>query len=663
MADFVKNLNPKQQEAVLATGGPVLILAGPGSGKTRVLAHRVAHLLNNGVRPEAILAVTFTNKAAGEMAARIKSLLAENLELRTKNLELETKIPGRELSSNMLSSGFLSGISIPLIGTFHALAVRILRSHASKLGYLRNFTIMDADDSLSLIKEVMKEQEINPKQFSAGAISATISRLKGELLTPERYRESAGLEDLFPKTIHKAYAAYQKRLCESNAMDFDDLIGNVCLLFELHPDVLEQYQDRFRYINVDEWQDTNHAQYIFISELAKKYRNIAVVGDDAQAIYAWRGADFRNILAFEKDWPEAKVVILDQNYRSSQIILDAARGLISKNTLKRDKALWTENEPGEKLELCVAEDEKAEAGLVVNKIKDLSERGYELTDMVVLYRTNAQSRALEEALLDENIPYKIIGGVRFYQRKEIKDILAYLRYLLNPADLESLKRVLSVPPRGIGARALLARATGELGSLREREREKIKEFDGLVEKLKEGLSKKHAVDFLRGLIKIIRYQDYLEDSSPNAEERWDNVKELVTLAKKYDAAEPPGGVESMLEDVSLMTEADQIETGKPVINLMTLHAAKGLEFPIVFMVGMEEGVFPHSRSLFNPAELEEERRLCYVGLTRARAKVFLTFALRRTHFGSIQVNPPSRFISEIPEHLIEINEEMEDVEL
>lgn len=630
METLLDGLNEKQKEAVLATEGPVLILAGPGSGKTQVLTRRVAYLIQRGVPTENILAVTFTNKAAEEMRTRI----------------------------NALTSYPLPATSF--IGTFHSLGARILRHHAPSLGFLKSFTIFDEDDSLALIKEVMKERGISPKQFPAGMIANVISGLKNELTTPARYADNTDLADLFPKTVHTVYAEYQKRLHDANSMDFDDLIMNVCLLFGEHPKILASYQNLFRYINVDEWQDTNRSQYALISLLAAKNRNLAVVGDDAQAIYGWRGADFRNIIDFEKDWSDAKVIVLDQNYRSTQIILDAARSVISRNTLQKEKNLWTLRQGGESISVVAAEDERGEAGAVLSAIRGFIDTGYLLKDMVVLYRTNAQSRALEEVFLENNFPYKITGGVKFYQRKEVKDILAYIRFLSNPKDFVSLKRIINVPPRGIGKMAFLSYLRGS------REKKfiaQLAQFDELLEQLHTKMSYQKPTLFIKGLIKSIKYQGYLEDSSPNAEERWQNVEELVNLSKRYDDLSPPSGLEKLLEDVTLMSDTDEVDTKADVINLMTLHSAKGLEFPIVFMVGMEEGVFPHSRSLFNPKELEEERRLCYVGLTRAKEKVLLSFALRRVRFGSTEANLPSRFLSEIPENLITVAEDMPTIEV
>lgn len=640
MPDFLKDLNPKQQEAVLTTEGPILILAGPGSGKTKTLTSRIAYLISLGVAPDSILAVTFTNKAAGEMKERVNMLISNS-----KFLPNPYHPPSSEINTAIPDSALF-------IGTFHSLAARILRSHAPQISYLKNFTIFDEDDSLTLIKEVMKEESINPKQFSSGMIAHTISNLKNELITPEQYAQDSGLTDLYPKVIHKIYSGYQKRLRESNAMDFDDLLMNCVMLFNQNPEILESYQNLYQYIHVDEYQDTNHSQYVFMNALAKKHRNIAVVGDDAQSIYAFRGADYRNIFNFEKDWPDAKVIVLDQNYRSTQYILDAARGVIAKNTLQKNKNLWTENGEGERLVVIPTENERSEAEFILNKIHELTSQQYPLKDMVVLYRTNAQSRVLEEIFLEHNLPYKIVGGIRFYQRKEVKDILAYLRFLFNPKDFVSLKRIINVPARGIGKNTFLGffNASAELSTA---QKEKLDGFDMLMSHLREATAQTPATSFFRYLLQKISYKDYLDDSATNAEERWENVQELISLAKKYNDLEPPRGLEKLLEDVTLMSEMDNTENNKSAVNLMTLHAAKGLEFPVVFMAGMEEGVFPHSRALFNPEDLEEERRLYYVGLTRAKKKVFLTFANRRMQFGSTQVNPPSRFLSEIPEHLLE----------
>ena len=623
MQDFLKDLNPKQKEAVLASDGPVLILAGPGSGKTKTLTTRIAYLLSLGVLPENILAVTFTNRAAGEMRERVRKLVGPKAE------------------------------SLAM-GTFHSLAARILRAHAPLLGFTRVFSIFDDDDSSSLIKEVMKEQEVDSKQFSPGVVLGTISRLKNELVTPDQYAEDAGAE-FFPRTIHRIYEAYQRRLLEANAMDFDDLLFNICVLLEKHPKILQSLQERFRYINVDEYQDVNQAQYLFLKKLAENHENIAVVGDDAQAIYAFRGADFRNILNFEKDWPRARVIILDQNYRSTQVILDASARIISKNSLQKNKSLWTDRQGGELIKVVPQGNERSEADFVVGKIKELAGQGHSLNDTVVLYRTNAQSRVLEERLLEENLPYKIVGGIRFYQRKEIKDILAYLRVVLNPKDLVSLKRIINVPARGIGPKAFLAFMQNRL-EITKKAVISLDQFKNTIAEMDKALREKPISVCIKHLLKTIGYKKYLEDDSKKAEERWENIEEFVNLARSYDHLPPPQGVEKLLEDAALMSETDGEKDGVfgEKVHLMTIHAAKGLEFPVVFMVGLEEGIFPHSRSLQNQQELEEERRLCYVGLTRAKEKVYITFALQRAHFGSIQANSPSRFLSEIPEELLEV---------
>lgn len=650
MDDILKNLNLKQKEAVLATEGPVLILSGPGSGKTKTITHRIAYLIHKGVPPERILAITFTNKAADEMKTRINRLLHSQENMPEKQ--------GYEKRSFYQS---------PFVGTFHAFSARILRTHAGKLGFSKTFTIFDEDDSLSLLKEVMKEKNINPKQYAAGMLKHTISGLKNELITPQRYEEETGLSDLFPKIVHMAYAHYQKRIFESNAMDFDDLLLNAIRLLENHPAVLSSLQNHFHFINVDEYQDVNTAQYRLIRMLAEKHRNIAVIGDDAQAIYSFRGADMRNILSFEKDWPDAKIFVLDQNYRSTQTILDAARGIIEKNPEQKQKSLWTENGGGECIRIIACENEREEAERIAQKMEKHLQKGRTLRDCVVLYRTNAQSRAIEEALIQHGFPYKIIGGTKFYQRKEIKDILCYIRFFLNAKDLVSLRRIINIPPRGIGSRSFLLYASANneewKGGLPQRLAKPLEQFDNLAENLRRCMREQKATDFIKHLLKTIRYQEYLDDSSANAEERWENVKELVSIAQKYDDGAPPTGLETLLEEAALVSDTDAVDEEKGVVHLMTLHAAKGLEFPIVFMIGLEEGIFPHARALFNPADIDEERRLCYVGLTRAKEKVFLSFAFKRTQFGSIQANPPSRFLREIPERLMELDQEIETLRI
>lgn len=630
---LLEDLNPRQKEAVSIISGQILILAGPGSGKTKTLTHRLAFLLNRGITPENILAVTFTNKAAQEMRERIRKIL-----------------PAK---SDVLEKMF--------VGTFHSLCLKFLRQDASLVGFEKNFTIFDEDDSLSLLKEAMKELQINPKQFPAGLLANTISNLKNELITPEKYAAEYDLSDLFPKTISRVYQEYQKELSLANAMDFDDLLTKACQLLEKNPKVLIRYQEQFRFINVDEYQDVNQAQYILIKQLAGKHQNLAVVGDDAQAIYGFRGADFRNILNFEKDWPQAKIVVLDQNYRSSQTILDAATGLISHNSLQKQKELWTKNQTGALISLTVTENERIEAGLIKDQILNLLQDGYQPRDIALFYRTNAQSRVLEEALLQENLPYQIVGGVKFYQRKEVKDILAYLRFLLNPRDLVCLKRIINIPSRGIGKSALLqylAMRNPEAQTIADKVKNPaLLEFEKIIQELGKEVRELPISHFFKTLLNKISYQEYLDDLDQKSEERWYNVEELVNLAKKFDEFAPPTGAEKLLEEVALASDTDNLKAKGNCLKLMTLHASKGLEFPIVFLVGLEEGVLPHSKALFNSRDLEEERRLCYVGLTRAKEKVFLSLALRRLSFGSWQANPPSRFLTEIPENLMEVKED------
>lgn len=637
MDSILSELNSRQKEAVLATEGPLLILAGAGSGKTKALTHRVAYLISQGIQPENILAITFTNKAADEMKERVDKLLG---------------------AGGMSPDNASFAISpLPYLGTFHAFCARILRHEAPKIGYTKHFTIYDEDDSLGLLKEAMKELDINTKQFPPGMIGHMISRLKSECILPEEF-EGKHSDEIFPQTVYKIYSGYQERLKNANAFDFDDLIVAVVKIFETRTDVLEKYQERFRYIHVDEYQDTNTAQYKLMYLLAKKYRNLAVVGDDAQSIYSFRNADFRNILNFEKDWPDAKVIVLDENYRSTKKILDAANHVIGQNVHQKQKNLWTQQQDGEFLELALLPSERGEAEFIVTEIESLMAHGRTPRDFVVLYRTNAQSRVIEEALLAHGFPYKIIGGVKFYSRKEIKDMIAYLRFCVNPRDMVSLKRIINVPPRGIGTATFLKYSQGGIGRLNEKERVNVSEFETLMAVLKDALGTMKASDIVEFLIKKTKYEAYLEDLSNEAEARIENIRELKSLAKKFDELEPPNGTLAMLEEVALLAGQDAVQNDKNVIHLMTLHAAKGLEFPVVFIAGLEDGIFPHAKSLFDPNALEEERRLCYVGITRAKEKVYLCGARRRTIWGERSANPPSRFLSEIPKELVKVREDV-----
>ncbi len=637
MLDFLKELNPPQKEAVTHDSGPLLILAGAGSGKTRVLTYRTAFLVaEREISPQNILGVTFTNKAAGEMKNRVENLLG----LKSANL---------------------------WFSTFHSLCAKILRAEASQIGYSKYFTIYDEDDQTNLIKECLEELGLTSQKFSPSAILNKISACKNILMDWQTYPNYA--YDFFEKNVAKVYELYQQKLEKANAFDFDDLIMKTVELLEKNPKVTEKYQNLWEHILVDEYQDTNKAQYVLVKLLSEKNKNLCVVGDDDQSIYGWRGADLNNILDFEKDFPDCKVIRLEQNYRSTNIILDAAWSVVKNNTSRKEKKLWTEKKGGEKLTLLVCYDEKNEALEIVEKIKELS-RDYGYSDFVILYRTNAQSRVLEQALRDEGIPYTIVGGVRFYERKEIKDILAFLKILINPNDSLSLKRVLKTFGDGIGAKTILK--TEEfafknnktlLESLFEKELVNslpnkaknailrlatlIKEFDELKNELPVN-------DLTEKIIQETKYLDTLMfEKTEEAENRAENVKELISATTEFKERHPNPTLENFLEEVSLMTDIDRWDSSQEAVNLMTLHSAKGLEFPIVFICGLEEGLFPLSRSMDTVAELEEERRLFYVGVTRAKGKVFLSYAKRRKRFGEM-LNLRSQFLDEIPEELVEI---------
>jgi DNA helicase-2/ATP-dependent DNA helicase PcrA len=635
----LKNLNQKQIEAVTQIEGPVLIIAGPGSGKTRVLTHRVAYLIKQGVPAEKILAVTFTNKAAGEMKGRIAKLIS-----------LQAK----------------RDFKLPTIGTFHSVCARLLRSEAEKLGWGRDFVIFDDKDTLSLIRQIMKDLEISEEQFNPAAITEVISQAKNELIDALTFATQA--KDFFPQIVAKTYSAYQERLKKANAMDFEDLIMFTVKLFKENTETLKKYQEKFKYILVDEYQDTNHAQYVLINLLASKYRHLFAIGDDSQSIYSWRGADFRNLLAFEKDYPEAKVILLEQNYRSTQNILNAAHQIIIKNKHRKDKKLWTENEVGATITLFRAQDEKDESRFIINEIVKLKRKRptLKLSDFTVLYRTNAQSRAIEEAFLQASFPYKVIGTLKFYDRREIKDLLAYLRLIQNPKDIVSMERIINIPPRGFGKdvncqemidcgyEKLINQATPQ-------RRRAWENFSLLMDGMRQTAQKSPLSKLLKFVIEKIKYEDYIRGGTEEGESRWENIKELFSVTKKYDILPPKEGLEAFLQEATLMSNHDEVETNKDLVNLMTLHCAKGLEFPVVFIAGMEEGLFPHSRSLIDAWQMEEERRLCYVGVTRAKEKLYLIAARTRNLFGSTMVNPLSRFLSDIPPHLVEyINFENED---
>jgi len=619
--NILSSLNSKQKEAVAIMRGPVLVIAGPGSGKTRCLTHRIAYLINQNISPYNILAVTFTNKAAQEMKERVSELIKDQ-----------------------------SYESIPSIGTFHSICLQVLRRHIDKLDYKKNFVIYDSTDQISLTKQILKNLQIHPDQFKPNTVREAISRAKDELIDWQTYQEQA--HDYFPKTVSKIYQAYQEALQKANAVDFDDLIMLTVQLFQKNPDILKKYQNLWQYILVDEAHDTNLSQYTLTNLLADQHQNLWLIADPDQSIYSWRGADFRNILNFEKDYPQAKTIILEQNYRSTQNILKAGHQIITKNIERKDKTLWTKNPAGELINVVETDNQDSEGDFLIEEMHKLIRQGYDLSDFTVLYRTNAQSRAVEEAFLKANVPYKMVGTVRFYERKEIKDILAYLKLITNPKDLVSCKRIINTPPRRLPR---FAKDIQELYSLTECP-PNLKIFYDLMDNFRQVNKEKKLTHLINFIIKKIDYDKYTRDGSEQGEYRWENIKELFTVAEKYDQLEPSLGLEKFLEEITLLSSSDEIETNKNLVNLMTMHCAKGLEFPIVFIVGLEEGIFPHSRSSLNPEQMEEERRLCYVGITRAKEKAYLTFTRQRKLWGQTMVNLPSRFLSDIPNNLIEYRE-------
>ena len=619
-----ETLNPAQERAVLATEGPLLIMAGAGSGKTKVLTHRIAHLIEKGVRPDAILAITFTNKAAGEMKERM-----------VKILQQEGRAP--------LSA-------LPWMGTFHALCVFILRESGHHIGIPRSFSILDEEDALSLIKEAESELALDPKQFQPTRLRALISRKKNELETAERFRETA--RDFFPKIMANVWERYEEKKQNSKGLDFDDLLLRVVELFTSRPEALAYYQERWKYIHIDEYQDTNLAQYHLTSLLAKKYRNICVVGDIDQAIYSWRGADFRNILHFERDWPEAVLITLEENYRSTQLILDAANAVIVKNKMRVEKNLRAQKKEGPKISLFEAAGEEEEAEFIAELTHVLIKEGrVSPQDIAVLYRTNFQSRVIEEKMLEQNIAYQVVG-VKFYERKEVKDALAYLRAAINKEDFLSLRRAVNMPPRGIGK--VLAAKFLAGSALKALEAKKIQEFQVVLESIAKSVETKKPSAVMKDVLEQTGLLAYHTNGTEEGEIRKANLEELLSLAKRYDARPVPEGIQNLLEDAALMSDQDTLKTENSV-RLMTVHAAKGLEFKIVFIAGLEEELFPHQTMSGEEVELrqEEERRLFYVALTRAKQKVFLSYAVFRTIFGSRQINRPSTFLFDIPAELLE----------
>lgn len=634
--DFTQGLNDRQKEAVLHTEGPLLILAGAGSGKTRVLTHRIAHLVENkGVAPWSILAITFTNKAAKEMKERVAALI------------------GEEMTSDMW------------VCTFHAMGVRILRRYSEKLGYGRYFTIYDTSDQKALLKDILKVLNIDEKNFSPGAMLGAISSKKNELITPDKALLQAG-NDYREKTIARIYSAYQKKLRDNNAMDFDDLLMNTYVILKDHPEVLQYYQNKFRYILVDEYQDTNGLQYQMVQMLARAHHNLCVVGDDDQSIYGWRGADINNILDFEKDFNNACVIKLEQNYRSTQNILEAANRVVACNKGRKAKKLWTDNEEGENITILTAPNEYRESDTIAGRIiKSIEEGEREYKEFAILYRTNAQSRILEEKMVENSIPYRLLGGTRFYERKEIKDLISYLKTVANTKDDIAIKRIINVPKRGIGAASIntltdyaikqnmdffeVARLSKELGILGTGPSQKVLSFTALIEEFKQAARDNDIEALLKLIIDKTDYLGYIRQTEgETAEDRISNIEELIAKTMHYMSQAQVPSLDEFLEEVALVADVDNYDESSNSVVLMTLHSAKGLEFPVVFIPGAEEGLFPSYMSLSEGEDkLEEERRLCYVGITRAREKLYMLYANQRTLFGHTQYNLPSRFIREL----------------
>jgi DNA helicase-2/ATP-dependent DNA helicase PcrA len=641
--DILATLNPAQREAVEAIKGPVLILAGPGSGKTRVITHRVAYLIKTcGVSPHNIMAVTFTNKAAREMKERLEQLLGQ--------------------AAEALS-----------LGTFHAICARILRREGKAIGLESSFVIYDEDDQLSLMKQILEELNLDPKQHAPQALRSAIGAAKSRLIGPKDYARR--VNSYFEEVVHRVYQRYQELLSQGQMVDFDDLLMKTVQLFRDHPQILDRYQSKYVHILVDEFQDTNIAQYELMRQLAGKYRNLCVVGDPDQSIYSWRFADLRNILSFEKDYPEAKVVFLEQNYRSTKTILEVASDVISANVLRKPKKLWTGNEDGASVTVIESYNAEEEAQSVVNEIEKLiGQEQISLKDCAVMYRVNAQSRALEETFLRYGVTYKLVGGTRFYQRQEVKDIIAYLRVIHNPQDNVSLTRIINVPGRGIGQKTIntlqswakahdtsLFEALKQVShnavageakqSLPSRIVQALAGFDALMANLTARSHEPSLSGLVDEILEHTGYREYILDKE-DGEERWENITELRNVASEYNELDTEEALITFLEKVSLVADIDELDEKADAVTLITLHQAKGLEFPVVFIVGLEEGILPHRKSFDDPEQMEEERRLCYVGITRAKKRLYLLRSYRRSLFGGSTANPPSRFLQDISPHLI-----------
>ena len=635
----LNNVNKKQIEAIKTIEGPLMVIAGPGSGKTRVLVYRIAYLINIGVSPYNIIALTFTNKAAREMKERIRILIGEK--------------------ANSI-----------WMGTFHSLCARLLRAECLKIGFENNFSIYDTQDSINLVKSVMAELGISSQQFNPSAIYDRMSRVKNNLMAPEDYLKQAS--DLFEEKVAAVYSRYQIELKKNNAMDFDDLLIHPIHLFLNHKKILMKYQDRFRFILIDEYQDTNRTQYMFVKLLAEKYKNVCVVGDDAQSIYSFRGADIRNILDFERDYLDGKIIRLEQNYRSTKRILSAADQLIKKNKGQINKNLWTDNSEGDPIDLMECEDDRDEGNKICEKIfKEIRIRKRDFKDFAIMYRTNAQSRSIEESLRKNSLPYTIIGGIGFYQRKEIKDVLAYLRLLVNPKDNESFLRVINYPNRGIGITSVkkiqkFAQQNNlslmsalekiiDIGNINVKTKNACASFNSLIKKYDKIRQEMSLSEMARAMVdEIGMLKLFKEEGTPESLSRWENVQELLSGISEFTASHENPSLEEFLQEVSLVTDVDRWDDSFNAVTLMTLHSAKGLEFPVVFITGLEEGILPLSTHQFEDNDTEEERRLFYVGITRAMEKLYISHVRLRFRYGDLSFQTPSRFLDEIDQNLFNI---------
>jgi len=655
---LLEGLNGEQRRAVETTEGPLLIQAGAGSGKTKTLTHRIAYLISTGrATPYNILAVTFTNKAAKEMRERVAELLGERADNR----------------------GFM-----PYMGTFHGICVRLLRQDGEHIGIPKSFVIFDESDRQAAVKQVSKQLMLDEKSFPARALSGLISSAKNDMISPEEYAGMASSPS--QQAAVKVFPLYERSLRDASALDFDDLINRTVQLFKTKPEIRKKWQQQFKYIMIDEYQDTNAAQYQLVNMLTNEHKNIAVVGDDWQSIYSWRGADFRNILKFEKDYKPCTIIKLEQNYRSTKHILDAAHAVITKNAQRSDKQLWTEAGAGLPVQMLQVGSERAESDAIIRRVRNGVDSGRRhFRDYAVLYRTNAQSRSIEEGFVHYGVPYRVVGGVRFYDRKEIKDLLAYLRLIFQPEDRVSFERIVNIPARGVGAKSLqmffawmssqrrlgspknaITESPADPGAgwddepqnltlfaalqqvnncpgLTPKARQALAELGDILASLREIMDSATVAGLIDSLLRRIDYLHYLDDGSAQGEARQENVKELLSVAQEYQDA----GLAGFLEEVALVSDLDSADFNGDAVTLMTLHAAKGLEFPVVFMTGLEESIFPHSRALYDQSEMEEERRLCYVGMTRARQELYMTYASSRMLYGGVQHNPPSRFLSEV----------------